>query len=181
MRRKQETLGPRSARACTHLRICSSHSLGRGDTVTAISPERPNVPAHVGTGSSPPGVFAGRKEIPQSLREGIQEQCGVCWQHSLPSSIVCTKPPASRSGTKMSPNAALRPPQYWVQSPSSATAPHSPAAKPQLLSHSWHSIPGVKGHRTGYCRHLRQGWLWRQGWRASTQQAKWLWMGAGDT
>lgn len=44
-----------------------------------------------------------------------------------------------------------------VWSPNSATAPHSSAAKPQPLSHSWHSIPGDKGHRTGRCRHHGAG------------------------
>lgn len=69
-----------------------------------------------------------------------------------------------------------------VRSPNSVTAPHSSAAKPQPLLHSWHSIPGDKGHRIGCCRHHgEQGWLWRRGWKASTRQAKWLWMGAGDT
>lgn len=63
-----------------------------------------------------------------------------------------------------------------VWSPNSATAPPSSAAQPQPLLHCWHSIPGHRGHRTGCCRHHGE-----QGWKASTRQAKWLWMGAGDT
>lgn len=51
--------------------------------------------------------FQAGREIPQSLREGIQEPCGVCWEHPLPSSTVCTKPSALHSSINMSPNAAL--------------------------------------------------------------------------
>lgn len=131
-----------------------------------------------GTGSSPPEVFPGRREIPQSLREGIQEPCRVCWeqQHCLYQASCLAQwyqdvPKCSSLTTS-----AL------VWSPNRATAPPSSAAKPQPLLHCWHSTPGHRGHRTGCFRHRgEQGWLWRLGWKASTQQAKWLWMGAGDT
>lgn len=55
--------------------------------VTAIFPEGPNVPLHEGTGSSSPEVFPGRREIPQLLREGIQESCTVCWEHPCPAAL----------------------------------------------------------------------------------------------
>lgn len=54
----------------------------------------------------------------------------------------CTKPPASHSGIKISLDPALQPPQYWVRSPNSATAPYKPSCKaraPALLlaQHPW--------------------------------------------
>lgn len=126
-----------------------------------------------GTGSSPPEVFAGRREIPQSLKEGIQEPRRVCWeqQHCLHQASCLAQwyqdvPKCSSLTTS-----------ELVWSPNRATAPPSSAAKPQPLLHCWH-----RGHRAGCCRHRgEQGWLWRLGWKAATQQAKWLWMGAGDT
>lgn len=106
-----------------------------------------------GTGSSPPEVFPGRREIPQSLREGIQEPCRVCWeqqhclhQASCPAQWYQDVPKCSSLTTS-----AL------VWSPNRATAPPSSAAKPQPLLHCWHSTPGAQG---------TQNWVLQAPWGA---------------
>lgn len=65
-----------------------------------------------------------------------------------------------------------------VWSPNSATAPHSSAAKPQPLLHSWHSIPGDKGHRIACCRHRggRAGFGDRAGKHPPDRQSGYGWV-----
>lgn len=98
-----------------------------------------------GTGSSPPEVFPGRREIPQSSRVGIQEPCRACWeqQHCLHQASCLAQ------WYQDVPKCSSLTPSVLVWSPNRATAAPSSAAKPQPLLHCWHSIPGHRGHKLG--------------------------------
>lgn len=145
--------------------------------VTAIFPEPPSVPVPAGTGSSPPEVFPGRREIPQPLREGIQEHAEFAGSTPCPAALsapsLLPRTVVSRCPqTQLSDHLSAGPVSQQCYS-SSQLSCKATAPAPLLAQH-----PRDKGHRIACCRHRggRAGFGDRAGKHPPDRQSGYGWV-----